>query len=76
MQELKLCVLVLMDILFRIKETKIVASDMLSRLNYYKNALAAGTPPRTPLDVKQQITAENFASGGGPRVTFCRGGRI
>jgi len=45
MQELKPCVLVLMDILFRINETNIVASDMLSRLNYNKNALMARDPP-------------------------------
>jgi len=32
----KLCVLVLMDILFRTRETKIVAFDTLPRLNYYK----------------------------------------
>jgi len=38
MQEL--CVSVLMDILFRTEETKIVASDMLPKLNYYRKILS------------------------------------
>jgi len=45
MQEHKLCILVLMDILIWTRETKIVASDMLPGLNYYKYAFAVGAPP-------------------------------
>jgi len=43
MQEHKI---VLMDILIRKRETKIVAPGTLPSVNYYKNASAAGVGPR------------------------------
>jgi len=66
MHEHKLCVLVLMDILFRTKEAKVVASDMLPRLNYYKNTLAAGS-------VKYQITLQKISPVEGAFEWFSAG---
>jgi len=54
-------------------ETKIVASDMLPRLNYNKKALAAGAPLRTPLEVKQRITLQNISPLDGSLEWFSVG---
>jgi len=76
-QELKLCVLILIDILFRTKETKIVASDMLPKLNYYKKCFSGQESASDPTgSITADNFAENFASGRDPRVVFCRGRRI